>query len=529
MVVSVWSALWHHMAPELWLVIVGFLIFGVDLLFPRLPKRLYGWLTLAAFVGALGWLGWQIQAGSPELAEAYKQGTAYWLTTTFVADPLAQFFKAAVLIGAILVALVTVDYVERQVPFARAEFYGLMVFATLALCVMASATELITLFLSIEFASIASYILAGYLRDEPKSAEAGLKYFLVGATTTAASLYGMSLIYGTTGTTHLYEIAERLLPSLGEQGAAFAVSPLTLLGILLMLAMLGFKVSMVPFHGWAPDAYEGAPTPITAFLSVASKAAGMAALSRVLAAAFGPASAGWQLVLAFLSVVTMTFGNLGAMWQRNIKRLMAYSSIAQVGYLLIGIATFTATDWQILTGARPPAPTDMGLAGILYFVLGYAFANMAAFAVIIWVENALNSSEIEDYEGLAQRSPLAAVTLTIAFLSLIGIPPLAGFFGKFFLFGAALKAGLAWLAVVGVLNSVVSAFYYLEVVRRMFFFEAKRPEPLTTTGLVSSAAVIGIAGAFLLGIFVNPAFQWAQSSLSAIVTLTVSAKAALLP
>jgi NADH-quinone oxidoreductase subunit N len=224
----------------------------------------------------------------------------------------------------------------------------------------------------------------------------------------------------------------------------------------------------------------------------------------------------------------MTFGNLGAIWQRNIKRLMAYSSIAQVGYLLIGIAAFTPNDWQILTGAKTPDPTDMGLAGILYFVLGYAFANMAAFAVIIWVENALNSSEMEDYEGLAQRAPVAATILTIAFLSLIGIPPLAGFFGKFFLFGAALKAGLGWLAIVGVINSVISAFYYLEVVRRMFFFPARRPEPLETTGLVSGAALIGVLGAFLLGILVNPAFQWAQNSLIAIVTVTVKA-AALVP
>jgi proton-translocating NADH-quinone oxidoreductase chain N len=286
-----------------------------------------------------------------------------------------------------------------------------------------------------------------------------------------------------------------------------------------MLAMLGFKVSMVPVHGWAPDTYEGAPTPVTAFLSVASKAAGMAVFLRVLAASFGPASTGWQLVLSFLSLVTMTFGNLGALWQRNIKRLMAYSSIAQVGYLLIGIAAFTPADWEILTGVRAASPTDMGLPGVLYFVLGYAFANMAAFAVIIWVEHATGSAEIDDYDGLAQRAPFAATLLTISFLSLIGIPPLAGFFGKFFLFGAAIKSGLAWLAIAGIINSVISAAYYLEVVRRMFFLEPKRLEILPSPFLVSSTAVIGASGAFLLGIFVNPAFQWAQNSLFEIVKL----------
>ncbi len=515
---TVGQVLWEKMALELWLTLCGFAIFGVDLLFPRLPKRLYGYLTVVTFLGGLGALGWQIGRSSPSIVPSSEK-IVYWLTTAFVADPLALFFKAVILVGALLVALLSVDYVDRQVPTARAEFYGLLVFGVLALCFMASAAELITLFLAIEFASIASYILAAYLRDDPRSAEAGMKYFLVGATTTAVALYGMSFIYGATGTTYLYEIAERLSPSLGERGPAFAVSPLALLGLLFVLAMLGFKVSMVPMHGWAPDTYEGAPTPIAAFLSVASKAAGMAAFLRVLAIAFGPASTGWQLTLAFLSLVTMTFGNLAALWQRNLKRLMAYSSIAQAGYLLIGVAAFSPSDWEVLVGTRPALPTDMGLAGILYFVLGYAFANMAAFAVILWVEQATGSAEMDDYDGLAQRSPWAAALLTIAFLSLIGIPPLAGFFGKFFLFGAALKSGLVWLAVAGVINSVISAFYYLEVVRRMFFLAPRRLTAVTAPSLVGTTATIGVIGAFLLGIFVQPAFQWAQSSLFSIVTL----------
>ncbi len=528
---TVWAALWEQLAPELWLTLCGFAIFTIDLLFPRLPKRSYGYLALLAFAGALVWLGWQMGQlplppagigtgdGGRGTISASSDRIVHWVTTAFAADPLAIFFKAAILVGALLVGLISVDYVERYVPTARAEFYGLLVFAVLALCFMASATELITLFLAIEFASIASYLLAAYLRDDMKSAEAGLKYFLVGATTTAVGLYGMSFLYGTMGTTYLYEIAERLSPNLGAKGVAFAVPPFTLLGILLVLAMLGFKVSMVPTHGWAPDAYEGAPTPVTAFLSVASKAAGMAAFLRVFAVAFGPASTGWQAVLAFLSVVTMTFGNLGALWQRNLKRLMAYSSIAQVGYLLIGIAAFTPSDWEILTGARPAQPTDMGLAGILYFVLGYVFANMAAFAVIIWVEQAKGSAEMDDYDGLAQQASGAAALLTVAFLSLIGIPPLAGFFGKFFLFGAAIKAGLAWLAIVGVINSVISAAYYLEVVRRMFFLIPRRPETVAAPPLVNFTAILGALGAFLIGVFVHPVFQWAQTSLFAIVSL----------
>lgn len=517
---TVWQILWEKMAPELWLALFGFLIFALDMIFPRLPKRNYGLLTVFAFLGALVVLGWQMgKLPLPGAETQQSQRIVLWLSSAFAADRLAVFFKFAVIVGALLVALITVDYAERRIWFARAEFYGILVFAVIALCFMASAVELITLFLAVEFASIASYILAAYMRDDPKSSEAGLKYFLVGATTTAVALYGMSLVYGTTGTTQLYEIAEKLTPNLGARGAAFSVNAFTMLGLFLMLAMLGFKVSMVPVHGWAPDTYEGAPTPVTAFLSVASKAAGMAAFLRVLAAGFGPASTGWQTVLSFLALVTMTFGNLGALWQRNIKRLMAYSSIAQVGYLLIGIAAFTPADWSILTGNRVAQPTDMGLPGILYFVLGYAFANAAAFAVIVWVEHSIGSSEIEDYDGLAQRSPFAATMLTISFLSLIGIPPLAGFFGKFFLFGAAIKSGLAWLAIAGVVNSVISAAYYLEVVRRMFFLQPKGVEPVTAPFLVNSAAVIGVLGAFLLGVLVNPAFQWAQNSLFDIVTI----------
>jgi len=518
--VTVWQLLWEKMAPELWLALLGFCLFTVDMIFPRLPKRNYGLLTIFVFLGALFWVGWQMAKSPLPGAEQEKfPKIAVWLTTAFAADRMASFFKFAILIGALLVALVTVDYAEKRIAFARAEFYGIFIFAVLALCFMASAVELITLFLAIEFASIASYILAAYLRDDPKSAEAGLKYFLVGATTTAVALYGMSLVYGSTGTTYLYEIAEKLTPSLGERGHAFGVHAFTMLGLLLMLAMFGFKVSMVPVHGWAPDTYEGAPTPVTAFLSVASKAAGMAVFLRVLATSFGPASTGWQLVLSFLSLATMTFGNLSALWQRNIKRLMAYSSIAQVGYLLIGIASFTPADWEILMGVRTAQPTDMGLPGVLYFVLGYAFANMAAFAVIIWVEHATGSAEIDDYDGLAQQAPLAATLLTVSFLSLIGIPPFAGFFGKLFLFGAAIKSGLAWLAIAGIINSVISAAYYLEVVRRMFFLEPKRLEIPSSPFLVSSTAVIGVVGIFLLGIFVNPAFQWAQNSLFDIVKL----------
>lgn len=509
------------MAPEIWLTLSGFSVFTVDMIFPRLHKRIYGLLTIFAFLGALFWVAWQINSSSPPDAEVGQvPRIAFWLTTSFAADRMALFFKIVILVGSLLVALVTVDYAERQIAFARAEFYGILIFAVLALCFMASAIDLITLFLAVEFASISSYILAAYLRDDPKSAEAGLKYFLVGATTTAVALYGMSLVYGSTGTTHLYEISEKLSPSWGERGPAFSVHALTMLGLLLMLAMLGFKVSMVPVHGWAPDTYEGAPTPVTAFLSVASKAAGMAAFLRVLAAGFGPASSGWQLVMSLLSFVTMTFGNLGALWQKNIKRLMAYSSIAQVGYLLIGVAAFTPADWEILTGIKAAQPTDVGLPGVLYFVLGYAFANMAAFAVIISVEHALDSSEMDDYDGLAQRTPWMATLLTISFLSLIGIPPLAGFFGKFFLFGAAIKSGLVWLAIAGIINSVISAAYYLEVVRRMFFLEPKHYEIAPLPFLVSSAAFIGVLGAFLLGIFVNPAFQWAQNSLFDIVKLT---------
>ncbi|MCS7223901.1 MAG: NADH-quinone oxidoreductase subunit N [Armatimonadetes bacterium] len=503
------------LGPELWLTFLGFFLFTLDLIFPRAPKKVFGLLTLLAFVGGLVLVAAQVL--SPDLADEVRQAAqenrlGYWLVTTFSLDGLATFSKGAIFIGAILIALVTVDYVEKNLREGIPEFYGLMVFSVLALCFMVSSVELITLFLAIEFASISSYILAAYLRGDPKSSEAAMKYFLVGATTTAAGLYGMSLIYAGTGTTYLYEMTAQFMPQLGETGVAFSPPLPVLIGLLMMLATLGFKVAMVPFHGWCPDAYEGAPTPITAFLSVASKIAGMATLMRVFASGFGPLSAGWVPILAFLSLVTMTFGNLAALWQTNVKRLMAYSSISQVGYLLIGVAAFSPSDFQTLLGMSTFQGSEMALPGIFYFLLGYAFANMGAFAVIIWVENWEGATDRESFEGLAQRSPVAAALLTLSFLSLIGIPPLAGFFGKFFLFGAALSRGLGWLAIAGVVNSVISAFYYLEVVRRMYFFPPRRPERVSTSLMVSSAAVLGVVGAFAIGILTEPAYQWAMAA-----------------
>ncbi len=508
------------LGPELWLTYWGFALLIVDMVAPRTPRKAFGLMTLFAFIGGLVLVVFQVAV--PDLPDRIREVSQtndllYWLITTFSLDGLGSFSKVAIFIGAILIGLVTVDYVEKNLTEAIPEFYALMVFAVLALCFMASAVELITLFLAIEFASISSYILAAYLKADARSSEAGMKYFLVGATTTAVGLYGMSLIYGGTGTTYLYHISAQLMPNLGQTGVAFAAPLPVVIGVLMLLATLGFKVALVPFHGWCPDAYEGAPTPITAFLSVASKIAGMAALVRVLSGGFGPASAGWQSVLTFLSVVTMTFGNLGALWQTNIKRLMAYSSISQVGYLLIGLAAFSPSDFRTLVGLSTFQPSDMALPGILYFLVGYAFANMGAFAIIIWVENTEGAVELDRFDGLAQRSPVAAALLTVAFLSLIGIPPLAGFFGKFFMFGAALARGLGWLAIAGVLNSVISAFYYLEVVRRMYFLAPKREVGLVKSLFLSSAGVVGILGTLTVGVLMEPAYQWAMASLFDVV------------
>lgn len=398
-------------------------------------------------------------------------------------DGLAVFFKIVAIISTLIVGLLSVDFFRNR-RFHRGEYYALLIFATLAISSLAASTDLIMIYLSLEFLSITSYVLAGYLKDDPKSNEAAVKYFLFGSIAAAIMIYGMSVLYGMTGTTNILEIAG----ALRENPASYSI---LLMSTIMVLAGFGFKVAMVPFHQWAPDTYEGAPTPVTAFLSVASKAAGFAVLVRVLGTGITPSVFWWGPIAMAMSALTMTFGNLVAIPQLNIKRMLAYSSIAQAGYVLLGVAAM--------------AYGALGLPAVLLYLFIYLFMNLGAFAVVTILSARLGSDEIRDYAGLIRRSPVAAVAMVLFLLSLAGIPPTAGFVGKFYLFAAALQAEstpLFWLTVIAIANTVVSLYYYMNVVRQMFFVEPKRDTPLAPSRPLRLA--IGLTLAVTLAALIYP-------------------------
>ncbi len=367
------------------------------------------------------------------------------------------------------------------------EYYALLVVTALGMGLMASAADLIMLYLAIETTSIPLYILAGFMKRDDKSTEAGMKYFLFGAMTSAVMLYGFSLLYGFTGATNLYALASGL-------GASGVSSWALLGGAILVLVGFGFKVSVVPFHFWAPDVYEGAPTPITGYISTASKAAGFAVLVRVMLAVFPSIAGYWSGILAAMAVATMTLGNLIALAQKNIKRLLAYSSIAHAGYALIGLVALSA----------------IGTASVVFYLAAYVVTNLAAFGVVMLVAQATGSDEIADYAGMSRRSPGLALALLVALLSLAGMPPLAGFVSKFYVFAAAVQSDLIWLAFVGVLNSIIGLYYYLTVLKVVYLYRSEHEEaPIAVPGAYRMALAVSVFAIVLLGALSGPWFDWA--------------------
>jgi NADH-quinone oxidoreductase subunit N len=398
-------------------------------------------------------------------------------------DDYAVFFESVIIIATALTVAMSLEY-AADAGLAGAEYYALVLFAALGMMLMAAAGDLIIIFLGLETMSIAVYALAGFIRRDPKSNEAAIKYFLLGAFSTGFLLYGIALIYGATGTIRLEPIRASLTSGIGA-------NPLLLLGLGMMLIGFGFKVAAVPFHMWTPDAYEGAPTPITAFMAVGVKLAAFAGFLRIFMANFGAISAEWTAVLWIVAVLTMTAGNVIALVQNNIKRMLAYSAIAHAGYVLVGMAAGHGRD---AGGA------------ILYYLLAYTFANLGAFAVVVALERGAEAhDELADYRGLAREHPGLAATMAICMLSLTGVPPLAGFVAKFYIFAAALNAGLVWLVVIAVLNSAVSAYYYVGIIVAMYMQEggvsvermSRRP------GLLISVA-LGAVGVIALGVYPQP-------------------------
>ncbi len=414
------------------------------------------------------------------------------LAGTLVVDKFALFFKFLFIGAAAVVGLMSVDYLQRIERF-RTEFYALMLYSATGMMLMAATVELITLYISLELSSLPLVALAAFLRDG-RSSEGGMKFLVLGGISSAILLYGMVFVFGFTGTTYLDLIAERI----GDLTAA-SDQPLgsyaLVLGVGLMIAGFGFKITAVPFQMWAPDVYEGAPTPVTAFLSVASKAAGFAIILRVFYVAFPveTLSIEWSAVFAAVAALSMTVGNLVAIAQSNIKRLLAYSTIAHGGYLMVGLAALAAR-----TGGDE---VDFGPSGVLFYMAGYAMMNLAAFAVVIAISNRINSDAIADYAGMAKRAPYLAAALAFALLSLTGIPPTVGFITKVYVFGAAVNAGLEWLVVVGVINSVISAYYYFGIIKTMYLSKPKSDEPIDSQFPIRLAVGVTIAGVLVFGVY----------------------------
>ena len=460
--------------PELIVTVgaIALLMFGV-FSGPRSNSTING-LAVAILIGAMAWM---VFFG--------EDGKAF--NGAFTSDPFARLMKALALTGSVVTLVMSVGFAKAE-KFDKFEFPVLVMLATLGMMLMISADDTLALYLGLELQSLALYVVAAFNRDSVRSTEAGLKYFVLGALSSGMLLYGISLVYGLTGHTNFLAIAEAISNGQRDLGLVF--------GLVFILAGLAFKISAVPFHMWTPDVYEGAPTPVTAFFAAAPKMAAMALVVRVVSEAFAPMHADWQQVIVFIAIASMVLGAFGAIGQRNIKRLMAYSSIGHMGYALVGLA----------------AGTLAGVQGVVIYMIIYLVMTLGTFAFILAMRRKEgNVEQIDDLAGLASTNPVMATILTILMFSLAGIPPLAGFWAKWSVFLAAIEANLFALAVIGVLASVVGAYYYLRIIKIMWFDEpAGKLQPVAgELGLV-----LGLSGAFTLFyiVFAGPVGLVAQAA-----------------
>jgi NADH-quinone oxidoreductase subunit N len=449
-----------HSSPLLALVSFGLLALIVEAAGKDRPTLSY-WIGLAGVATSLVLSFLHLDKGIPVFGEMLFQGG------------FAGYCNIVFLSSALLSIVLTKGYLERMESH-RGEFYILLIFATSGMMLMAGALDLITVFLGIELMSVSLYVLAGFMRKKERSNESALKYFLLGAFATGFLLYGIALIYGISGTTNLLRIHDAFPELMGNS--------LFVIGCGLILIALAFKVSAVPFHMWAPDVYEGAPTPVTGFMSTAAKAAAFSTFVLLFVRIFSISGTSLSQILAFVSAATMIVGNVTAIAQTSIKRMLAYSSIAHAGYMLSGVA----------------AANTEGETGVLFYLLAYTFMNVGAFGIVSWIEGIDDKKlTLDDYAGLGARRPVVAVLMAIFMFSLAGIPPFAGFFGKYYVFLAAVKAEMTWLAIIGVLTSLVSAYYYLRIVVLMYFRDGEADVdsqvPLPALIAVVIAAVLVLA------------------------------------
>ncbi|HPW77268.1 MAG TPA: NADH-quinone oxidoreductase subunit N [Candidatus Omnitrophota bacterium] len=458
----------RHFIPELILLGGSLTALCLDLFLKG--KRYIGWFSVLVLAAASCFLT------SPREPLELFYGF-------FHLDSFANIFRALALIAVAATLLISFGFSPIKKDGQEGEFYGLFLLMAFALITVAAANNLLMIFLTVEFVSILSYLLTGFLKNDPKAKEAAVKYLLFGSFCSGVMLYGMSLLFGAAGSISL--------PSIGHAlNSLPAMKPIATVGLLAFFVGLGFKISMAPFHLWAPDVYEGAPTPVTAFLTVAPKALGFAVLMRVLSAMFGTSPIESPVILMWLSILTMTIGNLTAISQKNIKRLLAYSSIAQAGYILMGLAVF---------------PSTLGRDAILVYLFAYLFTNLGAFAIVTFIGEHTGDDEIASYAGLSRRSPVSAALLTVFLLSLTGLPPLAGFIGKYYVFAAAIEANFILLAVAAALNSAIAAYYYFRIIRVMYLVPPTDPQTSLPKPPVSSSVVTWLMFAGVLGLGLFPA------------------------
>lgn len=468
---------------ELLLVLLAIIVLSVSLFSTQKSNgKIEVCLTVLGLLGllALSFAGYF--TGRPAFGNAYQVG------------PLEALFKRLFLLAGLLVTLLSWPARRKAdiLPFHHlGEYLGLMLFSLTGMCFLVSARELVLLYVSLELITIPLILLVAINRRELRSAEAGMKYVLFSALSSGLLLYGLSLVYGMTGSTYLAEVASRL-----------TFSPLAVVALIMIMGGVGFKISAVPFHLWTPDAYEGAPVTVTAFLSVASKAAGFALFYKVVSEIFGRNNTAPAVLAAILATATMTFGNLAALHQTNLKRFLAYSSIAQAGYLMIGLTQVG----------------DTGVTAVVYYLLVYLFSNMAAFGVVTLIAAGTGKEDLRDYIGLSETNPRLALVMMLAMFSLAGIPPLAGFLGKFYLFAAAAEKGLYWLVFVGAVNATISLYYYLVVVKWMYIVKpaegAHKIERIEVAWPGRAVLIFTTAGMLLIGIF--PQFiHWTETAAAA--------------
>src|SRR5436190_12728292 len=465
----------YYILPELVLTGGSLIVLIADVLLPRGSKAL-GWITILVIGATLASLA-PFTSTHVEVAHGL-----------LAVDRFALFFKVLFLGAAAITVLMSMKFIEIE-RVSPGEYYFLILCSTLGMMIMASGIDLISIFIGLETMAVSFYILAGFIKPNPKSNEAAVKYFLLGAFSLGILLYGMSLMYGLSGTTSLRTMVPLFA---GQQTDRRLV-----LAVILVVAGVGFKIAAVPFHMWAPDVYEGAPTPVTAFLSVGSKAASFAMLLRIFVEGLPAMSADWRLLFEALSIVTMTVGNVAALTQSNLKRMLAYSSIAHAGYVLIGVV----------------AGTPRGIEATLIYLFIYAFMQLGAFAVIVLLRRQdVIGDELKDFSGLYFRQPYAAFAMLLFMLSLGGIPPTAGFMGKFWLFGAAIDAGYVGLALIGVLNSAISLYYYIRIVVFMYVKDVSVGSPPATVPTLSLALAVAVAATIVLGVYPPLLFRVAEAS-----------------